>query len=230
MYLNLPQNRNMNNRIFAIGDIHGCFNSMKELIEDKIQLKKNDKLIFLGDYIDRGPESKKVLDYITELQNNEYDVITLLGNHEAMLIDAYNDEGSIFKWIQNGGSETLKSFNIDALKNIEPKYLNFFNKLKLYYELDEFLFVHAGFNDKLENPFSDNYCMVWKSKKQYFNPLLKDRTIIHGHSPVPLRICQEQIKNNNKVINIDGGCVYSNKHLGKLIAIEVNTRSLFIAE
>jgi len=56
----------MSNRVFAIGDIHGCFNPLKELIENKIQLQKNDKLIFLGDYIDRGTNSKEVVDYIIE--------------------------------------------------------------------------------------------------------------------------------------------------------------------
>lgn len=219
----------MNNRIYAIGDIHGCFNSMKELIENKIQLRKEDKLIFLGDYIDRGPDSKKVLDYIIELQNNDYDIVTLLGNHESMLVAAYYNESAISKWIQNGGSETLRSFDIDSLKAIDPKYIDFFKNLKFYYEFDKQLFVHAGFNDKLENPFSDSYSMLWNRREEYFNPLLNDRTIIHGHSPVSLSITQKQITNNSKVINIDGGCVYSNTHLGRLIAFEVNSRSILIA-
>jgi len=220
----------MNNRIYAIGDIHGCFNSMKELIENKIQLRKEDNLIFLGDYIDRGPDSKKVLDYIIELQNNDYDIVTLLGNHESMLVDAWYNESATSKWIQNGGSETLRSFDIDSLKAIDPKYIDFFKNLKFYYELDKYLFVHAGFNDKLENPFSDNYSMLWSRREEYFNPLLNNRTVIHGHSPVSLDITQKQITNNSKVINIDGGCVYSSTHLGKLVAFEVNTRSILIAE
>lgn len=58
----------MNNRLFAIGDIHGCFDSLKELVEHKIQLKKNDKLILLGDYIDRGNKSKEVVDFIIKLK------------------------------------------------------------------------------------------------------------------------------------------------------------------
>ena len=74
----------MNNRIYAIGDIHGCFNSMKELIENKIQLRKEDKLIFLGDYIDRGPDSKKVLDYIIELQNNSGKRKIILKKHRSL--------------------------------------------------------------------------------------------------------------------------------------------------
>lgn len=220
----------MINRIFAIGDIHGCFDAMKELIENKIQLRKVDKLIFLGDYIDRGPDSKQVLDYIIELQNNRYDIITLCGNHESMLLDACQNESAGPKWIQNGGSETLRSFGADSVKSIDLKHIDFLKNLSWYYALDKYLFVHAGFNDNIENPFSDNYSMLWYSREEYLHPLLNDRIVIHGHSPVPLTITQKQIANNSKVINIDGGCVYSNIRYGKLIAIELNTRRLLIAE
>lgn len=220
----------MISRIFAIGDIHGCFKAMKELIENKIQLSKEDKLIFLGDYIDRGPDSKKVLDYIIELQNNQYDIVPLRGNHESMLIDAWYNEKLVFKWIQNGGSETLLSFGTDKLKNIDSKYMHFLENLNYYYELDKYIFVHAGFNDSIDDPFSDKYSMLWNSREQYLNPLLNDRTIIHGHAPVPLNIIQKQITNNTGVINIDGGCAYANVRYGKLIAFEVNTRTIRIAE
>ncbi len=199
-------------------------------MENKIQLQKKDKLIFLGDYIDRGPKSKEVIDYIIELQNNDYDVVTLLGNHESMLIDAYNNNGSMSKWIQNGGAETLKSFEFDSLTNIDSKYLNFFNNLRFYFEYDEYLFVHAGFNDTIENPFTDKYSMLWKSRERYFNPILSDRIIIHGHAPISIKTCEEQIKNNCKVINIDAGCVYSNTHLGKLVTLEIKSRTILFVE
>lgn len=220
----------MNKRIFVIGDIHGCFIAMKELIENQIQLSKDDKLIFLGDYIDRGSDSKKVLDYIMELQSNQYDIVTLRGNHESMLIDAWHNENLVFKWIQNGGSETLLSFGIDKLKNIDSRYMHFLENLKFYYELDKYIFVHAGFNDSIENPFTDKYSMLWNIREQYSNHLLIDRTVIHGHAPVPLNIIQKQIANNTGVINIDGGCVYTNARYAKLIALEVNTRTILIAE
>ncbi|MEA4936632.1 MAG: metallophosphoesterase family protein [Paludibacter sp.] len=217
------------NRIYAIGDIHGYYNSLKELIENKIQFGKGDKLIFLGDYIDRGPDSKSVVDFILSLQNRDLDIVTLMGNHESMLLDVYNNKAGIYKWIMNGGSETLKSFNIDSLEKIEHIYINFFNNLKPYYALDDYLFVHAGFNDSIENPFSDNYSMLWQCKKKYLHPLLKDRTIIHGHVPVSIAVTQKQITNNSKIINVDGGKAYPDSHLGKLIACEVNTRTIFIA-
>ena len=69
----------MNNRLFAIGDIHGCCDSLKELVENKIQFQKNDKLILLGDYIDRGDKSKEVVDFIMELQEKGFNIIPLMG-------------------------------------------------------------------------------------------------------------------------------------------------------
>ena len=67
----------MDNRLFAIGDIHGCFNSFKKLMEEKIQITKSDKVVLLGDYIDRGSQSKEVIDYIIELKEKSFDIITL---------------------------------------------------------------------------------------------------------------------------------------------------------
>lgn len=91
----------MNSRLFAIGDIHGCFDSLKELVENKIQLQKDDKLILLGDYIDRGDKSKEVVDFIIGLLENGFDVIPLMGNHEAMLLAKHRvvniDTGCVYK-------------------------------------------------------------------------------------------------------------------------------------
>lgn len=220
--------KNMSRRHFAISDIHGCFDSLKELIENIIQLQKEDQLIFLGDYIDRGPDSKKVLDYIMELKDNNYDVVTLLGNHEYMLLDAYYNDETM--WSLYRGIDTMHSFKVEKAKDIEQKYIDFLLNMNHYYELDEYLLVHAEFNDELDDPFLDTDYMLWTSEKQYFNPLLKDRTIIHGHTPISLDYCQEQISNNNKVIDIDGGCVYPHKQFGKLIALELTTKSIYFVE
>lgn len=198
----------MNKKTFAIGDIHGCFDSLKELIERKIQLQKDDKLILLGDYIDRGDKSKEVVDFIIELLENGYDVIPLMGNHEAMLIDAFEDEKNISKWIQNGGKETLKSFEINSVKDIESKYIEFFKSLRYYYALEDYLFVHAGFNENVLNPFTDYYSMLWKCKENYTNPLLSDKTIIHGHNPLRVALCEDRVLAKHRVINIDTGYVY----------------------
>lgn len=216
------------NRLFAIGDIHGCFDSFQELIENKIQLAKNDKLVLLGDYIDRGTKSKEVVEYIICLQEKGYDIIALAGNHEVMFLNAFVDSKNISLWMQNGGPETLISFGIDSISKIDAKYLHFLKGLPFFYSFENYLFVHAGFNDSIINPFEDTYSMVWNSQKRYSNPLLSEKTIIHGHRPITLNFCSRQIENNPKVINIDTGCVYKESaDYGKLTAIELYSQKLF---
>ncbi len=220
----------MNRRLFAIGDIHGCFDSLKELVENKIQLQKNDKLILLGDYIDRGDKSKEVVDYIIELQKKGFDVIPLMGNHEDMLLGAYENEKNTSIWIQNGANETLKSFEISSLKDIESKYIKFFKDLIYYYSFEETLFVHAGFNDNVLNPFTEYYSMLWKCKESYTNPILANKTIIHGHNSISFSKCEEGVLSKLNVINIDTGCVYKDvEDFGRLTAYECNSqRILFV--
>jgi Calcineurin-like phosphoesterase. len=109
----------MNERLFAIGDIHGCFYQFRELVEERIRIRKDDKVVLAGDFIDRGTRSKEVLDYIIELQNNGFDIIPLIGNHESMLLDALDNESHLLKWILNGGAVTLKSFGISTLRDLD---------------------------------------------------------------------------------------------------------------
>ena len=218
----------MNERLFAIGDIHGCFNEFKALLEVKIKIRIDDKIILLGDYIDRGPQSKEVIDFIIELRKKGFDIVPLMGNHEAMLLDAFDNEEFLSNWIQNGGLETLKSFGIYSLKNLESKYIEFFKGLTYYFAFEKYLFVHAGFNDDDINPFIDTYFMIWVCKKEYTNSLLINKSVIHGHRPIPFDVCKERVLNKNKVIDVDTGCVYIDKSgYGRLTAIELNTNCLY---
>lgn len=220
----------MKKRLFAIGDIHGCFDSLKELVEKKIQLQKSFRLILLGDYIDRGDKSKEVVDFIMELQEKGFDIIPLMGNHETLLLDAFESEKNISIWIQNGGNETLKSFEISSVKDIESKYIKFFKNLRYYYTFEDSLFVHAGFNDNALNPFIDYYTMLWKCKESYTNPLLSEKTIIHGHNPISVSKCEGRVLSKLDVINIDTGCVYKdNEGFGRLTVYDCNNkRILFV--
>jgi serine/threonine protein phosphatase 1 len=217
----------MHNRLFAIGDIHGCFNSLKKLMEEKMQITQSDKVVLLGDYIDRGSQSRQVIDYIIELKDKGFDIIALRGNHEEMLLEAYNEE-LVSRWILNGGSETLKSFGIKSIKELEPNYLDFFRSLPLFFEFNHCLFVHAGFNDEIQDPFEDTYHMIWRCREKYIHPLLKDKTIVHGHCVIPAPVCDERIRNKDRVIDLDTGCVFSNySNYGRLTALEINTGDIF---
>lgn len=218
----------MDNRLFAIGDIHGCFDSLKELIEGKIRLTPADRLVLLGDYIDRGPKSKEVIDYLVELQANGFEIIPLSGNHEQMLLDAWQEEELVPLWMMNGGAATLKSFGIKAAAELESHYIDFFKSLRFYTEIENFLFVHAGFNDELEYPFEDTYHMIWKCRQKYTNPLFLHKTIVHGHCTIPAATCDEIIKRHDRVVNLDTGCVYAGyKGYGRLTALELHSRTIY---
>ena len=218
----------MNERLFAIGDIHGCFGTFQELIEYKIEIKNNDKLVLLGDYIDRGNQSKEVVDYIIDLQHKGFDIIPLMGNHEAMLIDSIDSDAFLSNWMLNGGGVTLKSFGIKSLKALDQTYIDFFKGLQFYYMFNNFLFVHAGFNDEISDPFEDKDQMIWARREKYTNPVFKDKIIIHGHTPVTESFCRHSILDNRRVINIDTGCIYAgNAGYGYLSALELNSMKLF---
>ena len=199
------------------------------MIEVEIQLTKSDKVVLLGDYIDRGPQSKEVIDYIIELKEKGFDIIPLRGNHEQMLLDAFDNKEHTSIWMLNGGHKTLKSFGISSIQHFGTNYIDFFGSLRFFFEFNNYLFVHAGFNDEIENPFSDPYHMIWRCREEYNHPLLKDKTIVHGHCVIPSMTCDVRIKKiNDRVINLDTGCVYTHHSgYGRLTALEITSREIF---
>ncbi|MCX6335195.1 MAG: metallophosphoesterase family protein [Bacteroidia bacterium] len=215
-------------RLIAIADIHGCYKPFYELVVKTIDLKKADRLILLGDYIDRGMQSKEVIDFIIDLKEKGFDIIPLAGNHEAMLLDSYTDPAMLYLWIMNSGETTLQSFGVLNVQDIEKGYIDFFSGLKYYESTGNYLFVHAGFNDGDADPFSDTNHMIWESRLSYENPVLWGKTIIHGHRPKTLDFVKKQIDKRTGVIPIDTGCVYGlEMGYGFLSALDVNGMKLY---
>jgi serine/threonine protein phosphatase 1 len=216
------------NRLFAISDIHGCFKPFYELVADIIKLTKSDRLILLGDYIDRGEQSREVIDFIIDLQKEGFDVKALIGNHEKMLVDSYYEPDLMHLWSLNGGLSTLQSFGISDIREIDGHYLDFFNSLDYYLNLGNVIFVHAGFDDLAPDPFSDKQSMIWECSLSYQNPLLSGKTIIHGHRPKTIAYVNRLLSEKSPVIPIDTGCVYNNETgYGYLSALELNSMTLF---
>lgn len=211
---------------YAISDIHGCCRTFRYLVEEEIKLQPEDQLFLLGDYIDRGPDSKGVIDFILELKAGGYQVTTLSGNHESMMLSALEDDRDISFWDRNGGKETLKSFGVKDIKQIPEQYWGFINHLDYYAELDDYLLVHAGFNFINGQPFQDFEAMLWIRDFTVDSQLLGDKKIVHGHTPISKAITKNSISNGKKVINIDGGCVYKPSLLGHLNALNLDTLRL----
>lgn len=207
-------------RVFAIGDIHGCCKTFKKLLLDKIVLKKSDKIYCIGDYVDRGKDSKGVIDFIIELRKIGYQIFTLRGNHEQMMLDSSIDNKKLEHWLINGGEQTLESFGISSVKKLTKKYLNFLKQTEIFIATDKYIFVHAGLNFNLDNPFTDKEAMLWIRDEYFDKSKINNRFLIHGHTPLPLKLIYKQLKHNR--INIDAGCVFKAiPSLGNLVAISL---------
>ena len=208
-------------KVFAIGDIHGCADELNTLIST-LPLDKNSTIIFLGDYIDRGPNSKKVIETIIEL-GTQYNVIPLMGNHEAMLLEFLSDPSSSLAayFILNGGSATLASYVSGENEYEIPKeHLSFFKNLKLFYQTENYFFVHAGVpNVRLSkiNEKDHRNDLLWIRESFFKSWFQWGKVIVHGHSP------RDQVEITRKRINLDTGCIFN----GMLSAMEVNSRELF---
>jgi serine/threonine protein phosphatase 1 len=215
------------NRLLAISDIHGCFKTFYELVVNRISLSRSDKLVLLGDYIDRGPSSKEVIDFIIDLREKKFNVVPLAGNHEQMLVDAFRDPHVLPLWLMNSGMTTLESLHINSIADIDSKYISFFTGLNYFETEGDNIFVHAGFNDHAPDPFSDIDGMIWQCKTGYSNHVFTGKRIIHGHRPKTIAYVQKMISDRSPVIPIDTGCVYDEDDgYGYLSAIEMNSMQL----
>ena len=218
---------------FVITDIHGCAATFRKMVEEELRPSREDELFLLGDYIDRGPDSKGVLDFIFELRDEGYKVNCLRGNHEQFMLDAREDLDAFQHWVvYNGGETTLKSFGANTVKDIPERYLELVENLPYFFELQDFLMVHAGFNFKAEDPFEDKEAMLMIRNFWIDHEWLGKRRIIHGHTPSRISEIRANIDNHEAVeINLDAGCVYNTvPDMNKLVALEFNDWQLFVLD
>lgn len=235
-------------RRLVVGDVHGCYLTLKKLVEKKIQLKKEDYLFFVGDFIDRGPDSAAVLDYVFELEDKGYQIFPLRGNHEQMFLDDYKVESP--ENLQNILKENNTQNLLDEHGKVIPAYWDFFQSLPYYYELEDFYLVHAGFNFKRRNPFQDLYSMIWirnieihwmmYEQNEPQEPVLKDafdkfkqRKIVFGHTPTSIYDIKHHIDKEGHLIPLDNGCVFAqmgSTELGRLCCLDLDTMELITQE
>jgi serine/threonine protein phosphatase 1 len=199
-------------RLIAIGDIHGEIKKLNSLLK-KINPIKEDTLVFLGDYIDKGQHSKEVIERLLALEK-QTSCIFLKGNHEDMLCRAYNtrDERDITLWLLNGGMETSKNYG--DFEKIFSMHKSFFEKLKPYHLTSKYLFVHAGLDTEKSLQMQDENNLLYVRFEFINKPHSLSQKIIFGHTPFEVPLIQED------KIGIDTGCgAYDD---GKLCAFICN--------
>lgn len=212
----------MKNTIVAIGDVHGCAKSLQKLLRT-LEPYSGSTFLFIGDYIDRGLDSKAVFDTIMSFSEKEK-CIFLRGNHESMLLDAL-ETGDDFMWKLNGGRQTLESFDLqwpDEFHN--SPYVEFLKSTRFYYETEEFFFTHGGLDP--DRSIEENICegspenMLWeRSHIDALRPVWS-KTLVFGHTPMSTPM-NEPLK-----IGIDTGCVFAQRRgLGQLTAVILPERT-----
>jgi serine/threonine protein phosphatase 1 len=221
-------------RQFVIGDVHGCKVSLVALLK-KIDLQFGDELYFLGDYIDRGPDSKGVFDTIFTLKNAGYKVICLRGNHEAMMYGSYlGYANDTLDWRKNGGETTLRSFNTYQTRDVPDTYIDFIESMPLVLEVGDYILVHGGLNFKSNDPLHPTQQMIWI--RNWYDKInykwLGNRYILHGHTPKNAleTICQFENLESDRVLNLDCGCVFNTPFLNTLACFELNSKQLYFQE
>ncbi|NLN60246.1 MAG: serine/threonine protein phosphatase [Deltaproteobacteria bacterium] len=210
-------------RIFAVGDIHGCLNHLRELIRILPIRKERDRLVFIGDYIDRGFESQGVVDYVRFLETNFCETVCLMGNHEQMFLD-YLEGRNKEMFLCNGGLETLISYGLHDRKRVSPAdlptgHLVFFRNLRPYYEQDGFILVHAGLRPGVSLSVQSLDDLLWIRFEFINNDFDFGQTVIFGHTPLSKSIPFY----GKKKIGIDTGAVYG----GRLTCLELPSMTLY---
>lgn len=210
----------MTSRLIAIGDIHGCSTALQNLLA-LVAPQPDDKLVFLGDYVDRGPDSAGVLDQLVGLLDR-CEVVPLLGNHELMLLQSLTNRETFEFWKACGGNETLASYG-GTLDNLPFEHLVFLRGLRPYYETPQFLFVHANYDENLPLNQTSEERLLWEHVKS--NPPgrhCSGKTVIVGHTPQ----AKGEVLDLGHLICLDTYCFGG----GWLTAMDVETRETWQAD
>jgi serine/threonine protein phosphatase 1 len=221
-------------RTLAISDIHGERQRFERLLDEvHYDPTADDNLILLGDYVDRGPDSRGVVELVIGLRDEGATV--LMGNHEQMMLDAFAGEpGAIERWFNNGGQATLRSYGhraatarrIPRTLRRTPRiveHLEFLAELDYFHETDDAVFVHGGVDPDVELADlaeTDPDTLLW-IRDRFFRRYAGAKTVVFGHTATPfIHGSPDVYFGDNQVIGIDGGAVYG----GPLHCLELPAR------
>jgi len=214
--------------LYAVGDIHGRFDLLQSLLEQieadaRLQGHASKRvLVFLGDYVDRGPDSRSVIEELIARPLQGFDAHYLKGNHEAILLDFFEDERHLRNWLVNGGQATMQSYGVDtdALARaragsetwrsafaaaLPQSHLRFFRNLKLSVSFGDYFFAHAGVRPGIPLAAQTEDDLVW-IRHPFLNYTSSfGKVVVHGHTPAHFPV----VRPNR--IGIDTGAVFTDR-------------------
>jgi serine/threonine protein phosphatase 1 len=214
---------------YVTTDLHGCLHTFRHALEDKLHLRPADELYVLGDYVNKGPDSRGVLDYIMQLQISGYQVYCLRGNHDQDLLDAAQGRTAA-TWASATDRElTLQSFGVTEATHIPEHYIRWLDALPYQLDIPGFTLVHAGFNFRLPpHEMRQDWDTMLNTKQFVFDASrLQGRRLLHGHVPTPTAEVQRHVKARLGAIGLDTGCVYRhNPELAHLAVLDLDSFDL----
>lgn len=215
----IPPKIDTTQKIFVIGDVHGCFDTLRELVETQIRPLKDDQIILLGDTINRGSSSKKVLDYLMHLNVEGYKIRCIRGNHEQTLLMAF-DCG--FEFFEN----YLEKYNsLDLLDGDLPLYLKFCAEMDYYIETEDYILSHLGFTKSVPTPSNDTRAL-FHGINIYVEDI--DKKQVYGHITKSVNEIKKVLQEGFHQLSIDGGCVFKQEEgLGHLCCLELRSQVLY---
>ena len=216
--------------IYAIGDIHGRADLLRDLHgrirADFVERRPNRAtVVYLGDYVDRGPASREVIDLVLKGPSEDMETVCLLGNHEDLMLD-FLDGGGL-DWLPNGGGETMRSYGVapespysrnDLAARLPEAHVEFFRSLELYHVAGDYLFVHAGILPGRPLSEQSRFDLTWIRERFLGSGEDHGRCVVHGHT------IRREVDVRPNRIGIDTGAFFT----GRLtcLALEGDTRFL----
>jgi len=214
---------------FAVGDIHGCFDELQSLLAvyDSVSMGRRARFVFVGDYVDRGPDSSKVVDFLIENQLREKNrFICLRGNHEDLLIRAAREDRTdrdLMNWWANGGEQTLDSYGVNDPSELPAEHLAWINSLPLTFAEHGRLFVHAGIRPGVSISDQAEHDLMWIREPFLSSEASYGTFVIHGHTPTESRL--PDLRPNR--LNIDTGACFGGALTGALFTGSAALPALF---
>ena len=211
-------------RVYAIGDIHGRSDLLERLLrlirQDSLGRKGKNILVFIGDYIDRGPDSKGVIELLLDLPSR-YDVHFLRGNHDQSLLDFLGEPSAFRAWREFGAVDTLLSYGVfppladtdAALKDARDRFMRafprahrrFLENLSLWFEVGDYFFTHAGVRPGIPLTEQRQEDLLWIREEFLSSTHDFGKVIVHGHTPMA-----SPVRKSNR-IGIDTGAYLTSR-------------------
>lgn len=208
----------MQPRTIAIGDIHGHSAALRALIA-RVAPQPTDTVVFLGDYVDRGPDSRGVIQQVIEL-SVRCKTVTLMGNHEQMMLKACHDPDSIQAWLDMGGDSALDSYSTHLdITDVPPAHVQFLDGLLRCCEMEKYFFVHANYAPNQKIAEQDSNTALWRSLEELPRQHYSGKTAVVGHTPQP----HGQVLDLDYLLCLDTGCGLG----GYLTAMDVESKELW---